>query len=146
DALIERGRYAEAILAYDRAVAVMEEALEGRRNNLGLQSLLGNALNNRGVALGALGRPEEAEASYLRAIEHQSLAHGADPGQRQFHRLLGNHYYNLGILLQDTERRRDAAAAFENARMLRGALARRHPGDQRLRTDLLVVEARLDEL
>ncbi len=146
DALIERGRYAEAIPAYDRAVAVMEGALEGHRNNLGLQSLLGNALNNRAVAFGALGRPDEAEASYLRAIEHQSLAHGADPGQRQFHRLLGNHYYNLGLVLQDTGRHREAAAAFENARALRGALARRHPGDQRLRTELLVVEARLDEL
>lgn len=116
-----RGRSDEAIDLIRRAIA-LEGGDPGMHNNLGnilserqvhegavaaydaairFQPDHSDALNNRGVALRALGRPDEAEASYRRAIE-------ADPAHREA-------YDNLGRVLSGQGRIDEAIACHTRA-------------------------------
>ena len=89
NALVESGRYEEAVSSYDRALEInpdyyqawvnrgivlnalgrSEEAVASYDRALQINPELYQAWNNRGSALNALGRNEEALASYDRALQ-----------------------------------------------------------------------------
>jgi len=81
------GRMAEAVMCYDRAIA--------------LQPDLADAHGNRGVALKALGRADDALRSYDRAV---TLAPHVAAG-----------HYNRANLLRDMRRLAEAVAAYDRA-------------------------------
>jgi tetratricopeptide (TPR) repeat protein len=94
----EAGRPAEALVLYDRGLAIEPDAAD--------------LLNDRGLALGALGRADEAIASYERARR-------SDPTNVESRS-------NLGNLLAVRGRYDEAEAAYREALRLRPGYAEAH--------------------
>src|SRR3954447_11792855 len=86
-ALAERGRYHDALTAYDHALAIRSD--------------MPQVLNNRGNALRAIGRLVDAEASLRGALQLKTD--------------FANAHNNLGTVLFDLDRFTEAETSFRNA-------------------------------
>ena len=91
--LMQAGKPAEALAAYDRAVEARPEVLEGHLD--------------RGVALFQLGRYPEAQKEFQRAAE------GHDAG------IKADAFYNLGNTYYQTQKYKESVDAFRRALALR---------------------------
>ena len=88
DAQWKAGQKAQALISYDKAIA-----LEPTDPTLWV---------NRGTVLNDLGKTPEAQESFKKAME-------LNPAQK------GQGYYNIGILLMNAGQTKDAAAAFRQS-------------------------------
>ena len=89
---------AEESLANARAI--FEDLVSDYPNDLAYRSSLGGVLNNQAMALERLGRSDEAESTYLAAIEHQRFALEHAETVARFREFLSKHYWNYSQFLQ----------------------------------------------
>lgn len=120
-ALHEMNRHSEALVSYDRAIALMPgffqahnnrglvlevigrhaEALDSYDRAIALNPMHANAHSNRGNVLSALGRYDAALGSYDHAI-------AINPGNAKA-------YYNRGVALSNLKRDEEALASYDRA-------------------------------
>jgi tetratricopeptide (TPR) repeat protein len=121
NALLDLGRYEEAIASYDRAIEIKSDDHQ--------------SCCNRGIALGALGRYDEAIASYDQAIEIKPNKHKAWSGRGnaldtlcRYEEAIASYdraieinpddhaaWYNRGNALDDLGRYQEAIASYDQA-------------------------------
>jgi tetratricopeptide (TPR) repeat protein len=110
------GRYEEARLRHERALALRQKTLGPEH------PLVAASYNNLGTVLAELGQFEEARASYDRALQLRRKTQGKD------HPLVALSYSNLGTALAELGRHDEARDMYEHALAIRKkSLGLEHP-------------------
>jgi tetratricopeptide (TPR) repeat protein len=106
----DQGRYAEAELAFSRALNLMDTVAAGEKRDSARQLEIGIAINWLGKARSALNRSPEALALHHREIALYQNVLKADPANTQAKMLMAVAWQHIGQL-EEIQGRSDAAMA-----------------------------------
>ena len=101
--------HVKALECFDEAIELFGQLVSDYPEQLNHRSCLGGAENNRAVAQRRLGKDKDAEAAFRAAIAHQRYAFQRAPSVVDFRKYLSNHYANLGEMLREQGRFKEAA-------------------------------------
>jgi serine/threonine protein kinase len=141
--LIDLNRLDEAEHWLKQALVTQEQLIAEFPTETALQSDAGATLNNLSNVERMRGNREAVKQLLERAIIHQKAAVQGDPHDANARRFLANHQNNLGVLLMELGQPAESAAAHEEARSLRAALAAEFPSDPEFRAGLAATDNNL---
>src|SRR5207244_4117700 len=90
----------EALRSVNQALDLYREAVRDHADRPDLRHLLGGTLDSLSHVLTLLGRHAEAENALRQAIEQAQAAVEQAPQVVAYREWLGNHYFNLAVLLE----------------------------------------------
>ncbi|HEV3003184.1 MAG TPA: tetratricopeptide repeat protein, partial [Pirellulales bacterium] len=132
----DSGSMADALAAYQRALAIQEGLAEKDPTVQVHQSRLAKCYNNLGNLQGETGDPGAALISYQRALAVQAKLAADNPTVVEYRRDLANHYNNIGILQIKTGEWDEALASHQCALAIREKLAAEHVSVTTYQSDL----------
>jgi tetratricopeptide (TPR) repeat protein len=117
------GAWSEGIDLHRSALDLLGQAA-ARDPGLDVRPDTARAWSNLASTLSAVGRTEEAEAAYNRALGLQKELRGARPRDREIQERLAAYHYNLALILKSTGRLKDAEGAYREAVALQEGLVK----------------------
>jgi serine/threonine protein kinase len=134
--LVETGKPAEALQAFQKALAIQQKLADAHPAAAGYQSDVALSHNNIGTMLLRMGKPEEALTAWRKALTiTQKLAH-AHPAVADFQSALAGTHNNIGELLSQRGKPAEVLQAYQEALAIRQKLAAAHPAVADFQSDL----------
>jgi tetratricopeptide (TPR) repeat protein/tRNA A-37 threonylcarbamoyl transferase component Bud32 len=132
----ELGRQDEALAAYRRALAMVEQMSRATPDNPERRFALAQCHTRIGFTLRTMGRPADARQAYGRAREILGPLTRDHPGIARHREHLSFTLSNLGVIEQDLGRTDEAIRLHRQALEIHEALVRHQPGNAQYRNDL----------
>ncbi len=132
----ELGRQEEALAAYRRSLALVEQIAVVSRADPRVRASLGNAHFRIGFSLRTMGRPAAALSSFEHALEIQDLLARDYPENARFQEYLSWTLSNIGMMQVELGRPAEALEPQRHAIAIHEGLARSFPVEIRFRNDL----------
>ena len=132
----ELGRQEEALAAYRRSLALIEQSAAAAPSDPAVRSSLGRAHFRLGFAMRTMGRPAAALSSFEDALAIQDLLVRDDPNNAFYQEHLSWTLSNIGVMDVELGRPNDAIDRHKRAIAIHEGLAKRFAGDSHYRNDL----------
>jgi serine/threonine-protein kinase len=134
--LREKGKLAEALTAFQRALAIRQQLADAHPAATPRQQDLAASYNSIAVVLNQTGRLAEALAAHERARDIRQRLVDAQPAATLLRQDLAQSYNNMGALLLQIGKPAEALAAYERARAIQQQLADDNPAATGFQYDL----------
>jgi tetratricopeptide (TPR) repeat protein len=134
--LMETGKPAEALQAFQKALAIQQKLADAHPAVAGYQSDLALSHNNIGTVLLRTGKPEEALTAWRKALAITQKLAETHPAVADFQSALAGTHNNIGDLLSQTGKPAEALEAQQKALAVRQKLADAHPAVADFQSDL----------
>jgi tetratricopeptide (TPR) repeat protein len=124
--LMETGKPAEALEAFQKALAIQQKLADANPAVADYQSDLALSHNNIGTVLLRTAKPEEALTAWRKALAVNQALADAHPTSAGFQSALAGTHNNIGDLLSQTAKPAEALEAHQKALAIRQKLANAH--------------------
>jgi tetratricopeptide (TPR) repeat protein len=125
--LMETGKPAEALLAFQMALAIQQKLSDANPAVTGFQYDMALSHNNIGTVLVRTGKPEEALSAWHKALAINQKLADANPTLAEFQSALAGTHNNIDELLSQTGRSAEVLQAHQKALAIRQKLADANP-------------------
>jgi tetratricopeptide (TPR) repeat protein/tRNA A-37 threonylcarbamoyl transferase component Bud32 len=132
----ELGLQEEALAAYRRSLALVEQLAAAAPADPDVRTSLGRGHARLGFTFRTIGRPTEALQSYERAWAIQEPLARDNPANERYKEFLSWTFSNLGVIHLELAHTADAISFHGRAIAIHEALVSRDPGNTRYRSDL----------
>ena len=132
----ELGRQEEALAAYHRSLALVEQIAVATPADPRVRASLGNAHFRIGFSLRTMGRPAAALSSFEHSRAIHDLLSREYPNIARYQEYLSWALSNIGMMHVELGRPADAIDPHRHAIAIHEGLVRRFPGETRYRNDL----------
>jgi tetratricopeptide (TPR) repeat protein/tRNA A-37 threonylcarbamoyl transferase component Bud32 len=132
----ELGLTEEALAAYRRSLALVEQMAAAAPADRGVQSSLARAHAQIGFSFRTMGRPVEALQSYEQARQIQEPLARDDPANARYQEVLSWTFSNLGVIHLELDHPVDAIRLHRRAIAIHEVLISCDPGNTEYRSDL----------
>jgi tetratricopeptide (TPR) repeat protein/tRNA A-37 threonylcarbamoyl transferase component Bud32 len=130
------GRQEEALAAFHRSLALVEQVAVASPADPGVRASLGKAHFRIGFSLRTMGRPAAALSSFERALGIQELLARDNPNDARYQEYQSWTLSNIGMMHVELGRPADAIDPQRHAITIHEGLVRRFPDETRYRNDL----------
>jgi tetratricopeptide (TPR) repeat protein len=133
---LELGRPQEALAAYSRSLALVQQAAAAAPSDAEVRFALARSHTRIGFTFRLMGRPTEALQSYVDARAIQEPLARENPRVARYAEVLSWTLSNLGLIDVELARPADAIRLHRQAMAIHVKLVGQHPGDAAYRNDL----------
>jgi tetratricopeptide (TPR) repeat protein/tRNA A-37 threonylcarbamoyl transferase component Bud32 len=134
--LMEAGKPAEALQAFQKALAIQQSLADANPAIAGYKSDLALSHNNVGTVLLRTGKPEEALSEWRRALAINQKLADAYPAVAEFQSALAGTHNNIGDLLSQTGQLAEVLQAYQKVLVIRQKLADANPAVTDLQSEV----------
>lgn len=121
---------------YNQALSIYKDLVADVPDRPEFRQELARTHGNRGLLLGATGRPQEAQRDHDEALSIRKQLVADFPARPEFRQDLATSHMNRGLLLSDTDRLREAEHDYDQAVNIYQRLVADFPSRREFRQDL----------